>query len=52
MHVNAVNKLGLTALDIVEQMPKDSNTMEIKELLISGNPSMVNEVVAAPKTGS
>ncbi|XP_017240133.2 uncharacterized protein LOC108212932 [Daucus carota subsp. sativus] len=44
--VNAVNKKGLTALDIVEQMPKDLKMMEIKELLISSaNPSMVIEDV-------
>ncbi|XP_017240136.2 ankyrin repeat-containing protein At2g01680-like [Daucus carota subsp. sativus] len=47
--VNAVNKNGLTALDIVEQMPKDLKTMEIKELLISANHSRVNEVVAPTK---
>ncbi|KAL8092950.1 hypothetical protein AgCh_034997 [Apium graveolens] len=33
--VDAVNENGFTALDIVEQMPKDVNTIEIKELLIS-----------------
>ncbi|WOG94951.1 hypothetical protein DCAR_0314248 [Daucus carota subsp. sativus] len=49
--VNAVNKNGLTALDIVEKMPKDLKTFEIKELLISANPSMVDEgVVPTTKT--
>ncbi|KAK1355859.1 PGG domain-containing protein [Heracleum sosnowskyi] len=33
--VDAVNENGLTALDIIEQMPKDVKTIEIKELLIS-----------------
>ena len=46
--VNARNKNGFTALDIVEKMPKDSaETLEIKGLLISANPSIVNEDVAA-----
>ncbi|KAL1809876.1 hypothetical protein ACET3Z_026866 [Daucus carota] len=35
LDLNAVNKNGLTALDIIEQMPQDVKTMEIKELLIS-----------------
>nr|XP_017240139.1 PREDICTED: ankyrin repeat-containing protein At2g01680-like [Daucus carota subsp. sativus] len=48
--VNVRNKNGLTALDIVEQMPKDLKTLEIKELLISANPSRANEVVPATKS--
>lgn len=35
LNVNAVNEDGVTALNIVEQMPKDVKTMEIKELLVS-----------------
>lgn len=35
MRVNEVNEIGLTALDITEDMPKDVKTIEIKELLIS-----------------
>lgn len=35
LNVNAVNENGVTALEIVERMPKDVKTMEIKELLVS-----------------
>lgn len=45
--VNLVNKNGLTALDIIEQMPKDAKTVEIKELLVSANSVRANEIEPA-----
>lgn len=35
MDVNAVNQNGCTAIDIIDQVPKDVKTIEIKELLLS-----------------
>ncbi|KAK1351899.1 PGG domain-containing protein [Heracleum sosnowskyi] len=48
--VNLVNKNGLTALDIIEQMPKDAKTVEIKELLVSANSIRAKEIEPATAT--
>ncbi|WOG94942.1 hypothetical protein DCAR_0314239 [Daucus carota subsp. sativus] len=50
VNVNAVDQNGFTALDIIEQMPKDVKTIEIKELLISAGTSRAKEIKAATKT--
>ncbi|XP_017240131.1 uncharacterized protein LOC108212930 [Daucus carota subsp. sativus] len=52
MDVNVVNKHGFTALDVVEQMPKDVKTMEIKELLISAGALNAKEIKKAVTTSN
>lgn len=42
-----MNENGLTALDIIEEMPKDVKTTEIKEFLISANALRAKEIKAA-----
>ncbi|KAK1351891.1 PGG domain-containing protein [Heracleum sosnowskyi] len=47
LNVNAVDANGLAALDIVERMPKDVKTMEIKELLVSADCLRAEEIKPA-----
>lgn len=49
--VNVVNKNGPTPLDMIEQMPKDVKTNEIKELLISAGTLRAKETKAGETTG-
>nr|XP_017240140.1 PREDICTED: ankyrin repeat-containing protein At3g12360-like [Daucus carota subsp. sativus] len=48
--VNAVNKGGLTALDIIEEMPKDVKNKEIREFLISAGTTRAKSATAATPT--
>ncbi|XP_063946966.1 ankyrin repeat-containing protein BDA1-like [Daucus carota subsp. sativus] len=48
--VNSVNENGLTALDMVEQMPKDVKSKDIREFLISAGALRAQEIEAATAT--
>ncbi|XP_017223646.1 ankyrin repeat-containing protein At2g01680-like [Daucus carota subsp. sativus] len=50
LKVNTVNENSLTALDIVEQMPQDVKTMEIKELLVSAGTRKAQELKPADQS--
>ncbi|KAF5761429.1 putative ankyrin repeat-containing domain, PGG domain, ankyrin repeat-containing domain superfamily [Helianthus annuus] len=41
---NAVNKLGLTALDILDQCPRDLKSLEIREVLIEAGVLRANDL--------
>lgn len=48
VNINAVNGNGFTALNTIENMPKDVKTMEIKELLISTGALRANDLTELP----
>ena len=48
--VNAVNKDGLTGLDIIEEMPQDVKNKEIREFLISAGTIRAKSATAATPT--
>ncbi|WOG94958.1 hypothetical protein DCAR_0314255 [Daucus carota subsp. sativus] len=48
--VNAVNKDGLTALDMIEEMPQDVKNKEIREFLISAGTTRAKAATAATPT--